>query len=281
MFWRELKRALAIILGSTIVGVALNSFIVPNRIADGGVTGASIILHYLYGFPIGWLIAIINVPVFLVGIRFIGRGFGLRSLLGVISVSLAVELTRGLPLVTRDLLLASVFGGAINGIGMGIVLRAQGSLGGTDILAIVFSRLFGFTIGEILLGADVVILTAAGIVFRSVELAMYAMITMFVAAKVVDVIQEGLNHSKTVIIISNQVGEIARAILTQLERGVTFLHGEGGYSGEPKRVIFCVITRAEIARLKEIVWGIDHNAFVTVADAHEVLGEGFKTRGEF
>lgn len=279
MFWRqvwsELRHAVGIIIGSTLVALSLSAFIVPNRIVDGGVTGLAVLVHYLAGLPVGWLILAINVPIFLVGIRFVGLSFGLRSLLGVVSISLAVELTSHLHPVTTDLLLASVFGGIVSGVGMGLVLRSQGSLGGTDILAVVFSHLLGFSVGELLLGIDVLIIGAAALAF-SVERAMYALITMFVAARVVDAIQEGLNHTKTMIIISDQAEAIAQRILKELERGVTFLHGEGAYSGEPKRVIWTVVTRVEIARVKQLVTDLDRDAFVTVADAHEVLGEGFK-----
>lgn len=279
MFWRqvgtEVRHAVGIILGSTLVALSLSVFIVPNRIVDGGVTGLAVLVHYLAGLPVGWLILAINVPIFLVGIRFVGIPFALRSLLGVVVISLAVELTARLPAVTNDLLLASVFGGILSGIGMGLVLRSQGSLGGTDILAVVFSHLLGFTVGELLLGIDILIIGSAAYFF-SVDRAMYALITMFVASKVVDIIQEGWNHTKTLVIISDQAEAIARRILDELERGVTFLNGEGAWSGKAKRVIWAVVTRAEIARVKQIVWDLDHEAFVTVADAHEVLGEGFK-----
>ena len=273
--WPEVKHSLGIVAGSTLVAVGLSAFIVPNRIVDGGVTGLAILIHYLAGLPIGWLIMAINVPIFLGGIRYVGWRFGLRSLLGVVAISVAVELTKHVPAVTHDLLLASVFGGIVEGVGMGLVLRSQGSLGGTDILAVVFSHLLGFTVGELLLGIDVLIIGAAALTF-DVERAMYALITMFVASRLVDAVQEGLNHTKTMIIISDQADAIARRILSDLERGVTYLNGEGAYSGDPKRVIWTVITRAEIARVKEIVWDLDREAFVTVADAHEVLGEGFK-----
>ncbi|MGE5591452.1 MAG: YitT family protein [Bacillota bacterium] len=266
---------MGIVLGSVLVALGLSAFIVPNKIVDGGVTGLSILIHYLTGIPIGWLILTINIPIFLMGIRYVGWRFGLRSLLGVVAISLAVEVTARVPAVTHDLLLASVFGGLVGGIGMGLVLRSQGSLGGTDILAVVFSHLMGFTVGELLLGIDVLILATAAIVF-DVERAMYALITIFVASRLVDAVQEGLNHTKTVLIISDQAEAIAGRILTELERGVTYLNGQGAYSGEAKRVIYTVITRAEIARVRAIVWELDRDAFVTVSDAHEVLGEGFK-----
>ena len=278
LVWQELRHALGVILGSVLVALGLSAFIVPNKIVDGGVTGLSILIHYLTGLPIGWLIMAINIPIFLVGIRFVGWRFGLRSLLGVVAISVAVEVSAHVPTVTHDLLLASVFGGIVEGVGMGLVLRSQGSLGGTDILAVVFSHLMGFTVGELLLGIDILIIGAAAIAF-DVERAMYALITMFVASRLVDAVQEGLNHTKTMLIISDRAEAIAGRILTELERGVTYLSGQGAYSGDSKRVIYTVITRAEIARVKAIVWDLDKDAFVTVSDAHEVLGEGFKRPG--
>lgn len=273
-FWQELKRFIGVAVGACGVALSLNYFILPNRIVDGGVTGIAILLHYLLGLSTGWLVLVLNIPVFLLGFRLMGKRFLLLSIWGVLVLSLALELSTGVRPVTQDLLLAALFGGLLTGVGMGIIFRFQGSLGGTDIVALILNSKFSFSVGQVLLGIDAVIFTVAAFLFKP-ELAMYAIIYMFVATRVVDFVQEGLSHTKAAIIISNQPDKIARDIMTILERGVTFLNGSGAYSGEDKKIIYCVVTRAELARVKEIIRENDPGAFVALSETPEVLGEGF------
>ncbi len=273
-FWGEVKRFGGVAVGACGVALSLNYFIIPNRIVDGGVTGIAILLHYLLGLPTGWLVLVLNIPVFLLGFRLMGKRFLLLSIWGVLVVSLALQLSAGVSPVTRDLLLAALFGGLLTGVGMGIIFRSQGSLGGTDIVALILTSKFSFSVGQALLGIDAVIFTVAAFLFKP-ELAMYAIIYMFVATRVVDFVQEGLSHTKAAIIISNQPDKIAQDIMTILERGVTFLNGSGAYSGEHKKIIYCVVTRAELARVKEIIRENDPGAFVALSETPEVLGEGF------
>lgn len=275
IMWSELKRLAGVVVGACIVAFSLNYFVVPNRIVDGGVTGIAILIHYISGLPAGWLVLALNIPVFILGLRKIGKRFLILSIVGVGVLSLAMQLTAGAEPVTQNLLLASIFGGLLTGIGMGIIFRFQGSLGGTDIVALVIKSKFSVNVGQVLLGMDAAIFVLAALLLHKADLAMYATIYSFIGTRVVDYVQEGLSHSKMAIIISNQPDIIANEVMNSLGRGVTFLHGSGAYSGDEKKVIYCVIARTELARLKEIVRNNDPDAFVALSEAPEVLGEGF------
>jgi uncharacterized membrane-anchored protein YitT (DUF2179 family) len=274
--WHALRDLMGIILGSAIVSVSINTLIIPNRIADGGITGVAIILHYLFKWPIGWTVFLLNLPLFIIGLRFVGRSFLILSVLGVGMLSIMLSLTAFLPGMTHDTLLAAISGGVLSGIGMGIIFRSKGSLGGTDILAVLFARTTNFSVGQLLLGFDAVIFLGVAILFKP-EMAMYAMIYTFIATRVVDLVQEGWNHSKSVMVISEHPQKIADEIMMKLERGVTLFQAVGAFSGESKQVVYCVINRTELSQVKEIVRRQDPQAFVTIAEVPEVVGEGFSS----
>lgn len=274
--WQLLKYILGIILGSFIVSVSINSLIIPNKIADGGVTGIAIILHYLFHWPVSWTVFLLNVPLFVLGLRLVGRRFLIFSMVGVGVLSVVLSLTAHLPSLTDDTLLAAISGGVLSGIGMGIIFRSRGSLGGTDILAVLFARTTNFSVGQILLGIDAVIFLGVAILFKP-EMAMYAMIYMFIATKVVDLVQEGLSHSKSVMVVTAHPQRVAEEIMAKLERGVTLFQATGAFSGEEKQVVYCVISRPELSQLKEIVHQQDPQAFLTISEVPEVVGEGFSS----
>ncbi|KLU67905.1 hypothetical protein DEAC_c03120 [Desulfosporosinus acididurans] len=274
--WQLLKHLLGIILGATIVSVSINTLIIPNRIADGGVTGIAIILHYLFKWPVSWIILALNIPLFIVGLKLVGRRFLLLSVLGVAVLSMTLSMTTQLPPLTHDTLLAAISGGVVSGIGMGIIFRSRGSLGGTDILAVLFARTTPFSVGQILLAIDAVIFMMAAILFKP-EMAMYAMIYMFIATRVVDLVQEGLSYSKSVMVVTSCPQEIANEIMSKLERGVTLFQATGAFSGESKQVVYCVINRTELSQLKEIVREQDPMSFVAISEVPEVVGEGFSS----
>ncbi|MHB8075263.1 YitT family protein [Desulfosporosinus fructosivorans] len=271
-----LKHFVGIIIGSTIVGVSLNTLIIPNQIADGGVTGIAIILHYLFNWPVGWAVLLLNLPLFILGLRTVGRDFLIFSIAGVGILSAILSMTANLPALTHDILLAAISGGVLTGIGMGIIFRSRGSLGGTDILAVLFARTTSFSVGQILLGIDAVIFLGVAIMFRP-EMAMYAMIYMFICTRVVDLVQVGLSHSKSVMVVTTHPQRIADEIMAKLERGVTLFEATGAFSGEAKKVVYCVINRAELSQIKEIVREQDPQAFVAISEVPEVVGEGFST----
>ncbi|MHB8124814.1 MAG: YitT family protein [Desulfitobacteriaceae bacterium] len=274
--WSEIRDLTGIIMGAGIVGASINSLILPNHIADGGITGIAIILHYLFGWPVSIAIFLLNLPLFIIGLRIVGRRFLIYSIIGVIGVAFILNATLNITVITHDPLLASIFGGVLSGIGMGLIFRSRGSLGGTDILAVFFSRTTQFSVGQILLGIDAVIFLGTALLFRP-ETAMYAMVYMFIASKVIDLVQEGMNHSKSVMIVTCKPQQIAQEIMSRLERGVTFLNAIGAFSGEPKQIVYCVISRAELSQIKEIVREYDPLSFMAISEVPEVVGEGFSS----
>jgi len=271
-----LKNFVGIVIGATIVSASINTLIIPNQIADGGVTGIAIILHYLFHWPVSWTILLLNLPIFILGLRLVGRNFLVFSVVGVGVLSITLSLTTHLPALTHDTLLAVISAGVLSGIGMGIIFRSSGSLGGTDILAVLFARTTSFSVGQILLGIDGVIFLAVAILFRP-EMAMYAMIYMFIATRVVDLVQEGLSHSKSVMVVTTRPQRIAEEIMVKLERGVTLFQATGAFSGEAKQVVYCVINRTELSQVKKIVRDQDPQAFVAISEVPEVVGEGFSS----
>ncbi|MBS4216118.1 MULTISPECIES: YitT family protein [Neobacillus] len=272
-----LQRILLITLGATLMGVGLEIFLVPNNVIDGGITGISIMLSYLTGWNLGIFLFILNIPFFFIGYKQIGKTFALSTLYGIIILSIATTLFHPVPAFTQDILLATIFGGVVLGIGVGIVIRYGGSLDGTEILAILFNNKLPFSVGEIIMFFNLFILGSAGFVFTW-DRAMYSLIAYFVAYKTIDITITGLDESKSVWIISDNARQIGDAILHRLGRGVTYLNGEGAFSGDDKKVIFCVINRLEEAKLKEIVTDYDDHAFLAVADIAEVRGGRFKKR---
>nr|WP_257348357.1 YitT family protein [Pseudalkalibacillus decolorationis] len=272
-----LQRTLFITIGAILMGVGLEIFLVPNNVIDGGIVGISIMLSYLSGWSLGLFIFLLNLPFFFLGYKQIGKTFAFSTLYGIIILSITTTFLHPVPAFTQDILLATVFGGIILGIGVGIVIRYGGSLDGTEILAILFNKKLPFSVGEIIMFMNLFILSSAGFVF-SWDRAMYSLIAYFVAFKTIDITITGLDESKSVWVISDNYTVIGDAIMNRLGRGVTFLKGEGAYSGDDKKVIFCVINRIEEAKLKDIVTENDPSAFLAVADIAEVRGGRFKKR---
>ncbi|HEY5556164.1 YitT family protein [Acetobacterium sp.] len=274
---REVIRYIFLFIGSIIAAVGLEIFLVPNNIIDGGVIGISIIASYLTGVPLSVYIIVLNLPFLIFGYKQIGKTFVFSSLFAIISLSFWVSVFHPIPGLTNDILLAAVFGGIVLGIGVGLIIRNSGSLDGTEMVAIVFNKRTSFSVGEIVMFFNLFILSSAGLVFGW-DRAMYSLLAYFIAFKVIDVTIEGLNEEKAAIIVSDNSYEIAEAILARLGRGVTFLEGKGGFSKEPKTIIYSVITRLEIAKLKAIVYEIDENAFLTINDVFDVMGGKQKKR---
>ncbi|MDD1511430.1 YitT family protein [Priestia megaterium] len=271
------KRMLFILVGALLMAVGLEFFLVPNEVIDGGIVGISIILSHLTDVQIGFYIFALNLPFFFIGYKQIGKTFALSTLLGVIILSIATSIFHDLPVLTGDPLLATVFGGIVLGVGVGIVIRYGGSLDGTEILAILFNKRTPFSVGETIMFFNLFILGSAGFVFGW-DRAMYSLMAYFIAFKTIDIVIQGLDESKSAWIISEQYEQIGEAILARLGRGVTYLNGEGAYTGDDKKVIFCVITRLEEAKLKAIIDEIDPSAFFAVAAIAEVRGGRFKKR---
>jgi uncharacterized membrane-anchored protein YitT (DUF2179 family) len=270
-------RTIMVALGAFIMALGLELFLVPNNIMDGGIVGVSIITSHLLNLPLGIFIFILNLPFIFLGYKQIGKTFALSTGLGITVLSLTTLFLHNLKPFTQDTLLATVFGGMILGIGVGIVIRYGGSLDGTEILAILFNRKTPFSVGEIIMFCNLLIFAVAGFVFTW-EQAMYSILAYYIAYKMIDIVIQGMEESKSVYIISDEIDEIGQTIMDRLGRGVTFLHGEGAYTGNDKKVIFTVITRLEESKLKTIVSEIDDHAFLAIGNIAEVRGGRFKKR---
>lgn len=269
---------IAITIGSLLTAVGLVVFLIPNKIASGGISGLATILHYIFDWRVGRTILIINIPLFLIGLRSLGTKFGIRTLYGILALSLSTDLLEGycsgLPTLTTDPLLASIYGGGIVGLGLGLVIRAEGTTGGTDLVAQIVNKYTRISVGKGLLVVDFCVIAIAGIAFNA-EIALYALISLFITSRVIDLVQEGFNISKATFIISDESDEIRKTIINQLNRGVTILEGRGGFTCHNKEILLSIINRSEISDIKRIVQEIDDDAFVIITEAHEVLGEGF------
>lgn len=266
--------------GVIITALGLDMFLIPNKIAAGGVSGAATVVHYVLGLPVGLTMLFMNIPLFAMGIYRLGLTFGFRSLYGTIALSAAVDALAGfLPVPTHDPLLAGLYGGALTGLGLGLVFRYRGTTGGTDLAAAILRSYTGVNIGQLLFMVDAIVVLAAGLTFHSWELAMYALLTIFITAWVIDLVQEGISYAKAFFIVSEKTGDIADAVLHKLDRGVTALKGKGLYTGTDREVLLTVVNRSEVSALKEVVHEIDPAAFLILTDVREVLGEGFKNYG--
>ncbi len=264
-----------ITLGALLTALALDLFLVPNKIAAGGVSGLATVVFYLSGIGVGVTMLLVNAPLFAAGWRLIGRTFVIRSIYGALLLSLFTDFFAFLPALTTDALLASLYGGILSGIGMGMTLKWGGSTGGTDVAAVVFQHMARISVGQALLIIDFIIIGLAGVAFGA-ELALYALVTLFVTSKGIDLVQEGMVYAKAAYIISDQSDAIAQAVLEEMSRGVTALKGKGMWTQSERDVLLVIVARSEIATLKRLVSQADPSAFVVIHDAHEVLGEGFK-----
>jgi uncharacterized membrane-anchored protein YitT (DUF2179 family) len=275
--FKFIKRVIFLGLGAALVSVGLEIFLVPNSIIDGGIVGISIMLSHLLGVPLGLFLFLLNLPFLLIGYKMIGKTFALSTLFAVAVMSFGTTLLHPVKELTENPLLAAVFGGVILGIGVGMVLRYGGSLDGTEIVAILVNKKTPFSVGEIVMFGNIFILGSAGFVFGW-DNAMYSLMAYFIAFKMIDMTMEGFQESKSIWIISDLHKEIGDALQARLGRGVTYLNGEGGYTGDEKKVIFCVVTRLEEAKLKLIVEEIDSESFLAVGTIAEVKGGRFKKK---
>jgi uncharacterized membrane-anchored protein YitT (DUF2179 family) len=271
---RALNHYLLITLGCLLTALSFNLFFIPNEIAPGGLSGVATVLYYLFGFPVGITTLVLNVPLFIAGIRQLGGHFGIRTFFATILLSLFIDLIK-VPALTDDSLLASIYGGFLMGVGLGIIFRMNATTGGTDLFATLIHQYFPvITIAWVLFVVDFLVVLSAAILLGPSQ-GLYAIISLVVGARVIDLVQEGLNTAKAVYVISNHSAEISQRIMKEMDRGVTLLNGKGAYTGKEKDVILCVVSRMQITQIKRLVNEMDPNAFVLVSDVREVLGEGF------
>ncbi|AIQ65865.1 membrane protein [Paenibacillus stellifer] len=272
---RHLVDTVLIVVGSLITSLAFNLFMLPNRIASGGVSGLSVLAQAWFGAEPAFTQWALNIPLFFLGVFMLGRQYGLRSLLGSFVLPLFIYLTKDGPVPTHNPLLASIYGGIGVGLGLGLVFRGRGSTGGLSILAQVIQKLTGFSFSLSVVLLDGTVITLAAFVL-GMEQALYALIGLFVTGKVIDALEVGFSYTKVAYIISDHTDAITEAILHDLDRGLTKLDAKGGYTGDSRTVLMVAVGQNETTRLKAIVRSVDPGAFVIISDAHEVLGEGFK-----
>lgn len=262
-------------LGCFIYAFAVNYFYVSNHLAEGGVTGIALIIYYLFKTPVGITYFIVNIPLLILGWKMLGKDFIIKTLYGTVMMSVALGLTEGINGATSDTILASLYGGFIGGIGLGLIFLCGGSTGGTDIVARIMSKYKGIPVGKAMLILDVIVLSAVAFLFGK-EVFMYTLIAAVVLTKTIDFVQEGMDKAKAVTIISKKSELLKEELMKETERGVTILNGVGGYTENSLHIIYCVVSKYQIIKVKRIVKGIDPYAFLTITDVSEVLGEGFK-----
>ena len=271
------KKYLTIFIGALIASVGLEIFLIPNEVIDGGVVGLSIMAQTLSGFSIGMFLILFNLPFLYLGYKQIGRSFAIATMVAICFLAGWSEVMEEIPAVTTDPFLAAIFGGIIDGVGVGLIIRAGGSLDGTEIVAIIMDKKSVFSVGEVVMFINLFILSSAGLLYGW-DKAMYSLVAYFVISKMIDVVIKGLDESYAVMIVTNSHEDITSALNDRLGRGVTLLHGAGGYTGESKEVLYCVVTRLEVDKLKEIVLEKDENAFVTINAVHDIIGGRFKKK---
>ncbi|TFE29048.1 YitT family protein [Cohnella luojiensis] len=271
---RTLFSYLAMLVGSFFIAASFNLFLLPNRIASGGVSGISIILNTLTQIPPAYTQWALNIPLFVAGVLVLGKQFGVKTAIGSVVLPLFVLMTAHWTPPTEDPLLGALYGGLGVGIGLGLVFRGRGSTGGLDVAAQIVHRVLGIRLGLAVAALDGLVILSAGL-FISLENALYALIGLFATSKTIDIIQSGLQTSKAAFIISKNPDRVTSAILHELDRGLTKLQGVGGYTGDDRPVLLAVVAQNEVVRLKLLVRDADPDAFVIITNAAEVLGEGF------
>ncbi|GLC87160.1 YitT family protein [Lysinibacillus piscis] len=277
--FEHIGRFIMIVIGAVIAAYGLEAVLIPNEVIDGGVTGISIMGAYLFDIPLGILLFVLNIPFVYLGYKQVGKTFALMSIAGIASLSIATVLLHDVKpiLGPQDPLLIVLSGGMLLGVGIGIVLRNGGALDGSEVLAVLLSRKIPFSVGDIILFINAFIFIGASFIY-GLESALYSALTYYIAKNVIDIIQVGLEKSKSVKIISNQSQEIGDAIQARLGRGVTYSQGRGGFSNEATEILTCVINRMEETKLLSIIKDIDDSAFIVISDVSEVRGGNFKKR---
>ncbi|MCB8995241.1 MAG: YitT family protein [Bacteroidales bacterium] len=283
------KNYLLIILGSFIMAAGFVYFITPYKIVPGGVFGISIVIHYLTqgmfswapeGLPVGAVGLIMNIPLTIIGIKVLGPKFGVKTVMGFILLSIFIDLQTYFwgdrPLVENDPLLSTIFGGVLVGFGLGLVFKSKATSGGSDIIAMIIAKYTRQSLGQLLIYVDSVIVLVGLVAFGDWRIPLYSWITIFISGKVIDATMQGVSYNKALFIISDKYEEIRLKILKDLSRGATAIPVKGMYEGKERNMIFVNLNRREMAILQQFIWEVDKDAFLTVFDAYDVFGEGFK-----
>lgn len=274
---KAIVEAAGTVAGSAIMAFGIASFLLPSQLSSGGVSGIATITYYLLNIPMGIMIMIINIPLFIFAGYRIGKEFFIKSLIGTVSLSLFIDILDKYPPITTDRFLASIYGGAIIGIGTAIILKMNSSTGGTELVANLIKTYNPYiSMSKYLTIIDIVIISLNVIFFKHIEIGLYSAIAIYLYGKMIDIIFEGVYFTKLIFIISDKNEEISSSIVNEVKRGVTGLYGRGMYSNKEKLVLICAVSRGDVHKIKDIARKIDKRSFIVVASAREVLGKGFK-----
>lgn len=279
--FKHLLDGFLLIAGSAVMALAYNLFLIPHRVVPGGASGIAMVLNHFLGTPVGLVSLGLNVPLFVLGVRVLGSRYGVKSLVGVALSSLLIDFfTYVVPVgrATDDIILACVFGGITLGAGLGLVFRGGGSTGGSDIVGQVLNRYTNLSTGSAILLIDALIISAAGLCYQDLELALYGYLNLYLATRTIDLVVEGVSYTRAVLVVSGKPAEVSAAITRGLGRGATLLHASGAYTGEARDVVLAVMSKKEIPRARDIVRALDPHAFLVITEVYEVLGEGFHPR---
>ena len=271
-------------IGAFIMAAGYVYFISPHKIVPGGVFGISIVLHHLFGLPIGLTALVMNIPLTLIGIKILGPRFGVKTVVGFTLASVFIDVLTRIwgeqPLVADDVLLSSIFGGVLVGLGLGLIFKARATSGGSDIVAMIIGKYTKMPIGQLLIMIDSCVVIVGLIAFRDWRIPLYSWIVIFITGKVVDLVLEGMSYEKSIFIVTDKYDEIRDKIINDLDRGGTLIKGEGMFKGTEKKIIFTNVSRRELSMLQEYINIVDPDAFMTVINANEILGNGFKSLRE-
>lgn len=277
LFTRIILRLFLITIGACIYALGLEGFLIPNSFMDGGVTGISIMISSITGGSLSLFLILLNLPFLFFAYKLMGKKFTIFSLYGIIVLSIATALFRDIPAFTDEMLLATIFGGGMLGIGLGIVIRYGAAMDGSEILGVLLASKLPFNVSDFIMAFNVIVFICGGFVFGG-EAAMYSVLAYMIAAKLMDTIVDGFNELSAFHIITDHVDEMGTAIVRELGKTVTYLSGEGGYSGNRTKIIYVVVSRLEEAQLRDLIDDIDEHAFVSVSTVNEVRGQSFKRK---
>ena len=271
-----IKNLLVISIGATLAAFSLECFLVPNKIIDGGIVGVSMMLSTITKYPLGLFTFCLNLPFIFLALQKFGKTFVINTFWAISILSLSLSLFHH-HIATNDAILATVFGGIILGLGVGLILKSHAALDGTEIIAIRLTKKIGYSVGEIIMFINIFIYTLSGFLY-GFDRAMYSILTYFIVYHIIDMTIDGFNEAKSVFIVTDYAKLIGDALLKELDKGVTYIDAEGGYSGKAKRIVYCVISRMELVKLKSLVHEIDENAFIAVENVHEFEGKRYRKK---
>ncbi|MBU3102470.1 MULTISPECIES: YitT family protein [Clostridium] len=276
-----MKKIFLIILGSLILAIAINLFVVPNKLLSGGISGIGLMLQYTFNLPMGATILVLNIPLLILSILKINKKFTAFTILGTISLSVFLTITVHLnnvlaPVEESYRLLYCIYGGALSGIGLGIIFSNEGSTGGLDIVAVYAKKKYGIEVGTVIFAINVLIVAVGSVIFNF-RVGLYTLISMYINSTVMEKVVNGLNRRKMLLIVSEKEKEVSDAIMDNCHRGVTLLYGEGAYTSHKKNIMYCVVSLGQLPQIKRVIKSIDQGAFISIIDIAEVQGNGFKS----